>query len=1798
MNQNNNVRNIYIKCTGTYNKNIKKNFNKTNDIKEENLTDKNNIIFIKNNNLIGQNHSREKIKSIKNSKPKDRLQNKKLAIYYNKNDKKKLMNDNMNYLIDNIEKDNVMTNAVNIHNINLINSMNNITVYDSYNDNKIPHLKSDIMKYPMKMSCQTYNKNKDFSIKGNYSMDLNLNDKEEKKNIIVNKKRTAFENKSNNIDNLELFNTINNKFKNNSLSKKKNPFQELNYKKLSNNFKSCAKFNKGNNYSNFNKQDNKININNINNIYSNQELGSTREIAYQGENSQIKNRNNAVNKSISKDNTNTTNKTDFSNFNNYSNYTSSVGEEEINGNKNKNIFDKKDNKNNKKNLINVNKLDSFKMNNSNNKKNNMNASINFSNYKSSDNNSNIKNSSNSSSNIFSLLSNKNKENYNKSLLDIENLNKIKKNINKEKLYKTKSKDNVKNNKKKLVKHKSLRCNMKTKSEEKKNKKNKDNKNTENKEITKKIKIFSSFLNENEKNINDNYKKNGLGNLYVKDSNNYSNNANTYNNSNCSKFFYSTFSSDNGLHNLIQNPIKKPIIYPNKINYNKEIQNLIKLSISNTQNDNGNTNDNGNNIFKNTNNDINLFERIEVNKKNYQDLSKKVNKSQINNKSSENMIIDTRNETSNLCPKKTLKNSWIDNTDQINIFPKNMDYYCYLSNYKEKKDQSMDNTEILARKKSAPKKNIENIIYNKKPLYHTKNGRKSLEEKILSPDTKQKQKDFTEYHIKNNEPNCITEEMIENDNIKNKNFEEEITINFNFKEMDVTDNMSEKFLNINKKMIMNHKTFLLKSPQSTVYKKPGINVINNSNSMMINGKDSFNNNIPLNSNKIENEKDIFIDSSKKKSRKKYLNIKLNRLIEQKEFSNENKKAKKNKININNINYDKEDLLPKLKEFNEKQTINSYKRMKNNLTNKENNKPNKENNKSKDFIINSEQFSVTKINKKIPCNNSFMKKYCCYYIDYNPDKKNNCFITKIRLNKYNLIINEIPIKKICYFSKKRKRFVKILPISEECYFKKDIIIYKNYNEDENLIINGELYDNKKENDEINNIKFNNPQSSFVSLNSIENNYFEISFGKKLNKSLINLNNENPKNNLNNNDMLLNKVILPEKNIEEKNIINNLFNNENKFLNNNINISPSKKYSENKNIRNSNNENYLKKTEKGLKLLEKIADQRIIPITQKIKTIYINNNNQNNEGIKNNQNKNKNEQYNNKYNKYSNIKLNSGGRHKLNPNSNSNSNKKNNDKNSSNKKKSNNIYTKIKYDFIELLNIITINNYDIILNKISCLILNNNIVTIDNISQLLTNQNIFAEVVINKAIKEKKFIKIYSKLCKDLFISLMSIIDNYNDDMDIFDKITKDKSLKLILKNKIIEKINQFNFSPEPTFGMRDKKIFERDPFYCDLKFQFNGLFYFVGELLEVKIVSQKTGFEILEILYKRYIKGNSNINTNLINDLNLEGIEILLSKMKIIVYVKNNPEHIQRYNKFIKNYLNNIFKKRNKNDLPKYLFYKLFNLIENQKNEKKINKFKTFVGPKFKKSEINLISDNDRNEYLKLKNNSNSFTNLDNKYTTINNGNNNLKNISKYNIGNNMIEMIKKDIEKFLYDSNKNQIKYDLLTEINKKYNEELNIKKTMYIWEIFYYYIEVCIDIINTEEKIYIANEYIENIINNFAIDLPNEGWEMLHYKLISLFLNINEICTDNIYMHQIMGNLLFMLINNKLFYIKDLNNFLNKDNEVIINIAKVVKYTIIYADKDAKKYHNDFKQTKLFIGNKIFYDIVTIPLNKKYLSII
>ena len=88
--------------------------------------------------------------------------------------------------------------------------------------------------------------------------------------------------------------------------------------------------------------------------------------------------------------------------------------------------------------------------------------------------------------------------------------------------------------------------------------------------------------------------------------------------------------------------------------------------------------------------------------------------------------------------------------------------------------------------------------------------------------------------------------------------------------------------------------------------------------------------------------------------------------------------------------------------------------------------------------------------------------------------------------------------------------------------------------------------------------------------------------------------------------------------------------------------------------------------------------------------------------------------------------------------------------------------------------------------------------------------------------------------------------------------------------------------------------------------------------------------------------------------------------------------------------------------------------------------------------------------------------------------------------------------------------------------------------------------------------------------------------MIKSFSNIDDILESNKNMYKILGNLLFVLIDNKLFLIKFFNHYLKIDKKSQINLALITKYCIISSGKFAKKYLNDFKQTKLFNNNDIF----------------
>ena len=111
-------------------------------------------------------------------------------------------------------------------------------------------------------------------------------------------------------------------------------------------------------------------------------------------------------------------------------------------------------------------------------------------------------------------------------------------------------------------------------------------------------------------------------------------------------------------------------------------------------------------------------------------------------------------------------------------------------------------------------------------------------------------------------------------------------------------------------------------------------------------------------------------------------------------------------------------------------------------------------------------------------------------------------------------------------------------------------------------------------------------------------------------------------------------------------------------------------------------------------------------------------------------------------------------------------------------------------------------------------------------------------------------------------------------------------------------------------------------------------------------------------------------------------------------------------------------------------------------------------------------------------------------------------------------------------------------MNDSYNwkiiDELITKENVKIEDIIKIYINICknnnfID----KNTIFKANEYIKSIIEYYTYNLSKNQKEIIHLYMIEEYNNINNILNNsNEYIFEILINILFILLNNKLYYMK------------------------------------------------------------------
>ena len=530
--------------------------------------------------------------------------------------------------------------------------------------------------------------------------------------------------------------------------------------------------------------------------------------------------------------------------------------------------------------------------------------------------------------------------------------------------------------------------------------------------------------------------------------------------------------------------------------------------------------------------------------------------------------------------------------------------------------------------------------------------------------------------------------------------------------------------------------------------------------------------------------------------------------------ENNNNNKNKINKNYYNFVQQnnlliyqgELTPRMNNDENEENSSSYYTKNSGTTSL------MEDNYAKNIKNNNIIIIIKIINKK----NSLIKKFYNYFLPKINYKSNNNFFIK-RHYVINYQVYKIPINPIYYMTKNNLKIYKI-PLIKKCHFQKYHLINDKSNEIQKLYsfftlgenytqkLNNSEFSNKIENDNNkilnlkNNINIKDKQTNLLISNDFNDIqkidvHFSNSISFGCHKNILNSNsidNSNNKIEINNFNFTLFPKIIPTFKDKEN---NNKQKEENIIINNNkLNKSRIYKYdydqilSLRNNIFCTNNNLLSKKVLNHFENLNNETDSFIISFKQNykenkiphkkklkkdeiqnlIKTYLIQNKNEDlKKLIHINLLKENNE----------NMDINNNDK---NDNIDNNIEDNNNDNNKNNEVKfewvrndfSKEIEQAENYikelrkkiqentkrnEYIFLLNMLTVDNLNTILNKIQNLITKNNEEEFLLDKDIIYNKYILIKVILEKAIMEKRFVNLYAKLCYELFYKLNDIIYN---------------------------------------------------------------------------------------------------------------------------------------------------------------------------------------------------------------------------------------------------------------------------------------------------------------------------------------------------------------------------------------------------------------------------------------------------------
>ena len=526
----------------------------------------------------------------------------------------------------------------------------------------------------------------------------------------------------------------------------------------------------------------------------------------------------------------------------------------------------------------------------------------------------------------------------------------------------------------------------------------------------------------------------------------------------------------------------------------------------------------------------------------------------------------------------------------------------------------------------------------------------------------------------------------------------------------------------------------------------------------------------------------------------------------------------------------------------------------------------------------------------------------------------------------------------------------------------------------------------------------------------------------------------------------------------------------------------------------------------------------------------------------------------------------------------------------------------DIREILNKVTYKNYQIMKNNL--------------IPKIITENENYEELFINIlypfAINQKNNQTIYAKLCKD--------IDKFYN---------KKEKAKSIMRNQLM-KLCKLNFKKIKTCLHNINLILN------DINF--------IGELINVQMVSKKVGLQCLSHLINKFKVYNSDKNffeEKKDKYLYLNSIMQLLNQFSSCIYYKKEKIRQDELIMF-ENEINNHIKllkeilidEKNK-DMPKNIKFYLQKLIEKSENNWKFSIKEEY---KFKLlSEINDNSENNDNGVLinfktiketdKLHNsnekkinlydikfkygspirdiNISSLVNTNISRSLTNKKKHNHKNIiNKINTNNSNIKIITENksspialiIHKNLIlfkthiDKFKTEKSFNNWTEI-----DELFLDKKYKIDEVIIELISGCeLFLDNNENNKYYIDLYIKIVFEYYFNYLKNKDFDDIANRVL---LEITNLKVDEKWKFDVWIIFLFYLMENKILNMRDFNYFTKGYNKDVKKNVMILLYEVCCYKRDKKYYYfKELKNSKFAMSNKNIYIDVIKEKNDKFFN--